>query len=98
MINLATQLLDATEGPTTNGLLRDPTEPELHLVEPGGVRRRVVDVVARPQGQPGADLRMFRRGIVIDDEMDRQIAGHTVVDVAQKREKFLMAVPPADIG
>lgn len=93
MINLGDQLLDTAEGPATNSLLRDPTEPELHLIEPGGVRWRVVDVIAGPQAQPGTDLRMFMRGIVIDDEMDRQVARHTGVDVAQEREKLLMAMP-----
>ncbi len=33
-------------------------------------------------------------GIVIDNKMDLQVARHTPVDVAQKRDKFLMVGPP----
>ena len=46
VLNLADQLPDAPEGATANSLLGDATEPDLHLVEPGGIRRRVVDMVA----------------------------------------------------
>lgn len=41
---------------------------------------------------------MFMGGIVIDDEMDLQVAWHTGVDMVQEREKFLMAVPPPTLA
>ncbi len=40
-----------------------------HHVEPGTARRREVEVKARMTAQPSLHLRMFVRGIVIDDQM-----------------------------
>lgn len=37
---------------------------------------------------------MFVRGIVIDNEMDGQVVWHLGLNVAQKRQEFLMPVPP----
>ena len=98
VINLGDQLLDAAEGPATDRLLRDSTEPEFDLIEPGCVRRRVVDMIAGADPEPRSDLGMFVGGIVVDDEMDIEVLRDTGVQVAQKREEFLMAMSPADIG
>jgi len=41
--DLLDELLDVSESAAADGPLRDEVEPYLYLVEPGGVRRRVVD-------------------------------------------------------
>ena len=45
------------------------TEPAFHLVEPIGIGRGVVHVIAGPLRQPSAHLGMFVGGVVIDDQM-----------------------------
>ena len=53
------QLADAAERPAPNCLLGDEAEPALHLIEPTGIGRSVMDVVARPARQPGLNLGML---------------------------------------
>ena len=55
-VDLVSQLRDRREGSAADGLLGDDAEPALHLVQPGGVGGRVVDVVAPAPRQPPPDL------------------------------------------
>ena len=50
------QFLDAAKRAATDGSLGDQAEPTLHLVEPRGIGRCVVDVAAGPLRQPGSHL------------------------------------------
>jgi hypothetical protein len=45
--------------------LRDQTEPALDLVEPGRVGRRVVQMKARSPREPGSDLGVLVRAVVV---------------------------------
>src|SRR3972149_7887890 len=45
------------EDPTSDATPLELTEPQLHLIEPRTVRRRVVEVHPRMPRQPGLDLR-----------------------------------------
>ena len=51
-----------------------------------------MQLVARPLGQPIANLRMFVGGVVIDDEMDLVGWRNVLIEMPQEGEKFLMAV------
>ncbi len=82
----------APETASSEGLLGDQVEPNLDLIEPGGVGRRIVDVIMEPGGQPSFNLGMFVRGIVVDDQMEIQILRDVLVDVVEKLEKLLMPV------
>jgi hypothetical protein len=42
--------------------------------------------------QPRADVLVFVRGVVIQDQMDRQVLGHSAVDGLEELQPFLMAV------
>jgi len=44
VIDFRGQVLDAPKGAPSNRLLSDQVEPDLHLVKPGGVGRRQMDV------------------------------------------------------
>lgn len=46
--NALRELSDAAERSAPYGLLRDDVEPDLDLVQPRGIRGRVVNVVATP--------------------------------------------------
>ena len=90
LINALHELADAGERSATNGLVGDQCEEALDLIEPGTVGWNEVHVPARPTGQPGPDLGMAVRGVVVDDAMDVQCGGHGVVDLAQERQELLM--------
>lgn len=47
-------------------------------------------VPTRPGRQPGFDLGVLMRGVVIDDHMDVQPGGHGRIGAAQEGEELLM--------
>ena len=64
VLDFVHEVFDAREGAATNGFLRDDPKPALHLVQPGGVGGRVVDVEAGPLGQPGTNLGVLVGAVV----------------------------------
>ena len=75
LVDLSHQFAHAAKRAAPDRVLGDEPEPALHLVEPAGVGRRVMDVVARVARQPGFDPRMFVGGVVVRDQMDSSAAG-----------------------
>jgi len=59
LLDLSGQLFHAPEGSTPNCSLSDEVEPDLHLIQPRGVRGGIVDLVPRMSGQPSFDLLML---------------------------------------
>jgi hypothetical protein len=51
-----------------------------------------VHVVPRVPGEPGADLGMLVRTVVVDDEVSAQVGGHVGVDVTEEGEELPVAV------
>lgn len=47
---------------------------------------------AWPSGQPSLDLRVNVGGVVVGDAVDVQLGRHGLADLAQEREKRLVAV------
>ena len=93
LINFALQVWHGVEGAAADGALRDQPEPALYLVEPGGVRRSVVQMKARTIGEPGFDPGMFMSAVVVDDQMDSQMLRNIRFNVAQKTQELLMPMP-----
>ena len=62
--------------------MSDEGEEAFDLVEPGGIGRREVNVPTRTACEPSSDLGMLMGGVVVDDEMDVELARHIGVDVA----------------
>ena len=87
------QFLDAAMNPAPDLTLGEKGEPALDLVEPGGVGRGEVDVIARPLGEPGLDGRRFVGGVIVHHEVDIEIGGHGGVDRVQKAAKLGGAMP-----
>ncbi len=81
VVDLGHQFFDTGERTAANGLLRDEAKPTLDLVQPRGVGRGVMDVVAWPFGEPRLDLGVLVGGVVVDDEMDIERGGHVAVHV-----------------
>ena len=91
-VDLLHQFADAAERPAPNGLLGDEAKPALHLIEPTGIGRSVVDVVARPTRQPGLNLGMLVGAVVIRHQVDVEPGRDAAVKMIEKREKFLVAM------
>lgn len=70
------EVANVAEGSATDGLLSNNAEPQLDLIEPGGIGRGIVNMVAGPFGQPEFDFGMFVGGIVIDDKMEVEVLWH----------------------
>ena len=51
MIDFRDQFLHAAERSPANGLLCDAVEPDLHLIEPGGIGRSEVHMESWPCGE-----------------------------------------------
>jgi len=98
VVDLRHQVAHVAERASSDRPLGDDAEPYLDLVEPRGVGGRVVDMEARADGQPAADLRMLMRLVVVDDEMDGELFGDRGLDVAQELEKFLVSMAPLALG
>ena len=93
-IDFLDQFLDAAKRSTTDGLLGDAIEPDLHLVQPRSIGWSVVHVKSRSGCDPAFDSRMFVRSVVVHNDVYIQGLGHVVLDLSQEPEIFL--VPGAD--
>jgi hypothetical protein len=81
-IDFPQQILDTGKRPAANGALGDETEPAFHLIEPRRISRSVVYVIAGPLRQPGAYLKVFVSGVVVDDQMQVELGGHGLIQAA----------------
>jgi hypothetical protein len=57
LIDFLDQFFDVAKRPATNGLVRNPIKPDLHLIQPRGIGRGEVHVKSWPCGEPA-----FTRG------------------------------------
>ena len=96
--DLFLELGDRGEGAAADGFLGDDVEPDLDLVEPGGVGGSEMDMVARPGGEPALDLGMLVGAVVVDDEVDVEVGGHAGVDVLEEAQELLMTMPWLALG
>ena len=87
-LDLFDELPDAAKGSPADSALGDQVKPDLRLVEPRGIRRRVVHVVAGARRQPAADPGMFVRGVVIDDEVNRALDRGLPINQPQELQPF----------
>lgn len=73
LIDFLDQFLHAPKCSAANGLLGDPVEPDLHLVQPRGIGRSEVYVESWMCRQPAFHSRMLVCPIVVHDHMDFQL-------------------------
>ena len=98
LVDLLHQFAHAAKRAAPDGLLSDQSAPALDLVEPAGVGRRVMNVIAPMACQPRLDPRMFMGGVVVRDQMDLELRRNVVVEVIKKREKLLVAMTRLTLG
>src|SRR6266446_9892255 len=87
------QIGNTREDSATDALVGQFTKPAFDEVEPGRRGRGEVQVEARMLGQPGLDLRMLVRPVVVEDHVDVQLWGDTLIDLAQELAKLDIAMP-----
>ena len=69
MVDFCDQFLHAAERSPSNGLLCDAIEPDLHLIEPGGIGGSKVHMKSWPRGEPAPNSAMLMRGVIIHDDV-----------------------------
>jgi uncharacterized repeat protein (TIGR03803 family) len=65
LIDLSHQFLHAAKSSAPDGSLGNSVEPDLHLIEPGGVGWSEVHMKARPRRQPALHARMLVGGVIV---------------------------------
>jgi hypothetical protein len=78
-LDLLDEIPDAAERTSADRSLRDDVQPDLDLVEPGGVGR---GVEARTRSEPSPDRGALVSGVVVDDDMDIELLRDRLLDVA----------------
>ena len=91
-IDLVHQFTDTAKRAAPDCLLGDQSEPTLYLVEPAAIGRGVMNVVTRLPCEPSLDLGMFMGAVVVGDQVDIESRRNAVIEVTEKREKFLMTM------
>jgi hypothetical protein len=84
---------------TAKMLLDQEREPAFDLVQPGGARRREVHVIARRLRQPAVNERRLVRGVVVEDQVHRQVGRHGSGDGVEefaKLDRAMVAMTLAD--
>jgi len=89
LVNFLDQFRHVAEGTAADGALGYQAEPALHLVKPTGVGRGVMNLVAGMADQPGFDLGMFMRAVVVGNQMHLELGGKVLVQVVQKAQELL---------
>jgi len=73
VIDFLDQVFHAAERSPANGLLCNAVEPDLHLIEPGGIGRSEVYVESWSCGEPAFNSQMLVRGVIIHDNVHLQV-------------------------
>ena len=92
VIDFLDQFLDAAKRSPAKSSLRNAVEPDLHLIEPGGIGWSEVYVEPWPCSEPASNSQMFVRGVIIHDDVHLQVLGYVLFNLPEKTQIFLMPV------
>ena len=84
------QFLHAAKDAAAKALLRQLAEPALDEVEPRGAGRREVQFKARVGGQPLANRFVLVGRVVVQDDVQGEVARERTVEVPQELQEFLV--------
>ena len=91
-LNGCFQLVHASEDSASQLFPGQFAELAFDEVEPRTVHRREVDMKSRVPSQPLLNLRMFVRGVVVDDQMQVHLGHRLVIDGLQDLDPLLMSM------
>ena len=69
VIDFLDQVFHVAERSPANGLLRNAVEPDLHLIEPGGIGRSKVHMESWSRGEPASHSPMLVGGVIIHNDV-----------------------------
>ena len=69
LVDAGDEILDAAEAAAADGPLGNQSEPSFHLIEPGRISGRVMNVESGSRGEPDTHLGVFMGRVVIYDQM-----------------------------
>ena len=98
VLYLCDEFFHAPERSSLHCFPGDVCKPPLHLVEPCGTGGSEVHCDAGIWGEPFPHFRMLVRSVVVRNSMNIQRCGHVLVDLLEKGEEFLMAMPRLAVG
>ena len=92
ILNIAIDFLDqffhAAEGSPAYGLLRDAIEPDLHLIEPGGIGGSKVHMKSWSRGEPAPNSAMLMRGVIIPTMMCASKFFGTFFSISRRKLRY----------
>jgi hypothetical protein len=97
-LNAEGKFFDTAEGSAPDRLLGDEIEPDLDLIEPGGVSRRMTDMPPGVPQEPAPDGLVAMGCVVVHDAVDLQSRGNPFLNVLEEAEELLVTVPPCGLG
>ena len=83
---------DGLEDATLEPAPREFGEEALDGIEPRARGRREVEGPAWMAGEPGADLVLLVRSVVVEDDVDGLVRRHLALDAVEEADELLMAV------
>ena len=86
----ADEFLNGLEDAASNALVRNLTKPSFHKVEPRTARRREMDMEAGMSFEPGTNLGVFVRGVIVDNKMEVEFGGGFRIDLLEECDPLLM--------
>ena len=90
--NRGDQFIDTRDREAADAALGEFTEEAFDEIEPRRRGGREVKGDARMPEEPACHLGVLVRGVVIEDDVNGQVARHTPLHLAHELEEFLMAV------
>ena len=73
-------------------MLRNAVEPDLHLIQPRGIGRSEVYLEPWPGGEPASNSQMLGCGVIIHDDVHRQVLRYVLLNLPEKAQILLMPV------
>ncbi len=92
VIDFLDQFFHTAKRSPAKSSLGNAVEPDLHLIEPGGVGWSEVYVEPWPCGEPASNSQMLVRGVIIHDDVHLQVLRYLLLNLPEKTQIFLMSV------
>ena len=83
-IDFRDQFLHAAKGSLAKSLLGDAIEPDLHLIEPGGIGWTEAYVEPWPGGEPASHSQMLVRRVIIHDDVHLEVLRPVLLNLPEK--------------
>jgi hypothetical protein len=89
---------DAAKAAGADDLAGDFAKEAFHQIKPGGRSGNEMDMEAAMTFEPGGDFGVLVRGIVVANDVNFQLGGDFLIDLAQEGQPFLMAMARGSVG